>query len=396
MRKKKINFSSKRKRNNLNVKRCALIAIAAVLVIVVGFKGVNATTAFIEEKRQERIEMQKKAEAERLEEERKRKEEEEAKKKMVGVTHEGKKYTYDAKKIEEKLAKYDYSNDGKKMVFLTFDDGSSTTVTPEILKILKENDVRATFFVTGENIERGGQKAEDLIKESFEYGNAIANHSYTHNYKYLYPGRTLNLDNFLADFNKTDELLKKILGPYFSTRVIRCPGGHMSWKGMDQLDNYLNENNMASIDWNALNADAEGRKKNAQELADYAIKTSQGKDIVILAIGSMVKNALEAREILLEEGINPTIVNARFLKPIDKELLDRLFKDHKKVVTIEDNVITGGFSTNINKFIIDNKYDIDIINIALPEEFIPHGSVDEIYNSVGLSPIKIAEKIKSL
>ena len=159
-----------------------------------------------------------------------RKEEEEAKKKMVGVTYEGKKYTYDAKKIEEKLAKYDYSNDGKKMVFLTFDDGSSTTVTPEILKILKENDVRATFFVTGENIERGGKKAEDLIKESFEYGNAIANHSYTHNYKYLYPGRTLNLDNFLADFNKTDELLKKILGPYFSTRVIRCPGGHMSWK----------------------------------------------------------------------------------------------------------------------------------------------------------------------
>ncbi|MFR7490283.1 MAG: transketolase C-terminal domain-containing protein, partial [Romboutsia timonensis] len=123
---------------------------------------------------------------------------------------------------------------------------------------------------------------------------------------------------------------------------------------------------------------------------------SQGKGIVILAIGSMVKNALEAREILLEEGINPTIVNARFLKPIDKELLDRLFKDHKKVVTIEDNVITGGFSTNINKFIIDNKYDIDIINIALPEEFIAHGSVDEIYNSVGLSPIKIVEKIKSL
>ena len=60
-------------------------------------------------------------------------------------------------------------------------------------------------------------------------------------------------------------------------------------------------------------------------LGSYEI-LSQGKDIVILAIGSMVKNALEAREILLEEGINPTIVNARFLKPIDKELLDRLLK----------------------------------------------------------------------
>ena len=281
-RKKRINFSSKKKKNIINIKYIGLIIIIVAFISVIGFKGVTATTAFIEEKRQERIEMQKKAEAERLEEERKRKEEEEAKKKMVGVTHEAKQYTYDARKIWEKLSNYNYSNDGNKMVFLTFDDGSSTTVTPEILKVLKENDIRATFFVTGENIERGGQKAKDLIKESFEYGNAIANHSYSHNYKYLYPNRTLNLDNFLEDFNKTDELLKDILGPYFSTRVIRCPGGHMSWKGMDKLDNYLNENNMASIDWNALNADAEGRKKSANELVDYAIKTSQGKEIVVL------------------------------------------------------------------------------------------------------------------
>ena len=281
-RKRRINFSSKKKKNIINIKYISLIIIIIAFISVIGFKGVTATTAFIEEKRQERIEMQKKAEAERLEEERKRKEEEEAKKKMVGVTHEAKQYTYDARKIWEKLSNYNYSNDGNKMVFLTFDDGSSTTVTPEILKVLKENDVRATFFVTGENIERGGQKAKDLIKESFEYGNAIANHSYSHNYKYLYPNRTLNLDNFIQDFNKTDELLKDILGPYFSTRVIRCPGGHMSWKEMDKLDNYLNENNMASIDWNALNADAQGKKKNANELVDYAIKTSQGKEIVVL------------------------------------------------------------------------------------------------------------------
>ncbi|WP_296644634.1 polysaccharide deacetylase family protein [Romboutsia sp. 13368] len=274
-------FSSKKKRQH-DYKKAVLTVVVAGLIIVVGFKGVTATTAFLEEKRIERIEMQKKAEAERLAAEKKRKEEEEAKKRMVGVTHEAKKYTYDARKIWEKLNNYDYSNDGKKMVFLTFDDGSSTTVTPEVLKILKENDVRATFFVTGENIERGGKKAEDLIKQSFEYGNAIANHSYSHDYHALYPNRTLDLEAFKADFKKTDDLLKKILGPYFSTRVIRCPGGHMSWKGMDELDTYLNENNMASIDWNALNADAEGRKKNAQELADYAIKTSEGKDIVVL------------------------------------------------------------------------------------------------------------------
>jgi len=130
-------------------------------------------------------------------------------------------------------------------------------------------------------------------------------------------------------------------------------------------------------------------------LGSYEI-LHEGKDIVILAIGVMVKHALEARDILIKEGINPTIVNARFLKPIDTELLNKLFKENKKVVTIEDNVVTGGFSTNINKFIIDNKYDIDMTNIGLPEEFIPHGNADEIYNSVGLSSIKIAEKIKSL
>lgn len=282
MRKKKINFSSKRKRNNLNVKRCALIAIAAVLVIVVGFKGVNATTAFIEEKRQERIEMQKKAEAERLEEERKRKEEEEAKKKMVGVTYEGKKYTYDAKKIEEKLAKYDYSNDGKKMVFLTFDDGSSTSVTPKILEILKEEDVRATFFVCGKTMEDGGEEVKELVKKSFDYGNAIGNHSYSHDYHTLYPGRNLDIAAFKKDFQKTDDILKDILGKSFSTRVIRCPGGYMSWNNMEKLDEYLDENNMVEIDWNALNSDAEGKKKNSQELVQRAIETSDGKDIVVL------------------------------------------------------------------------------------------------------------------
>ena len=94
----------------------------------------------------------------------------------VGTNEEGKKYTYDAKKVADKLAKYDYSNDGKKVVFLTFDDGTSKTNTPEILRILDENNVKATFFLTGSNIENGGEKAKELIKEEFDKGHAIANH----------------------------------------------------------------------------------------------------------------------------------------------------------------------------------------------------------------------------
>ena len=208
--------------------------------------------------------------------------EEEKKKYTVGTSHEGKKYSYDAKIVSEKLSKYDYSNNGEKVVFLTFDDGTSTTVTPKILKTLKDENVKATFFLTGQNIERGGEKAKELIKQEFNEGHAIANHSYSHNYKLLYPGRTLDLEAFKADFEKTDKMLTDILGKYFSTRVLRCPGGYMSWKGMDELDAYLDENNKASIDLNALNADAEGGKKSAQQLVDYAIKTSKGKEMVVL------------------------------------------------------------------------------------------------------------------
>ena len=131
------------------------------------------------------------------------------------------------------------------------------------------------------------------------------------------------------------------------------------------------------------------------EIGSYEI-LSEGEDIVILAIGTMVKNALKAKEILIGEGINPTIINARFLKPIDEKLLHKLIKENKKIITIEDNIIIGGFGSNINKFIIDNKYNIDVLNLGLPEEFIGHGSVDELYEEVKLSPQKIAQKIKEL
>ncbi|MCC0708336.1 1-deoxy-D-xylulose-5-phosphate synthase [Clostridioides sp. ES-S-0190-01] len=131
------------------------------------------------------------------------------------------------------------------------------------------------------------------------------------------------------------------------------------------------------------------------KLGKYEI-LDDGQDTVILSIGNMVKHALEAKEILLEEGINPTIVNARFLKPMDEDMLHTLFKNHKNVVTVEDNVITGGFGSRISKFIIDNGYKVNILNIAIPEEFIKHGNADELYNFVGLSPKCIADKLREL
>ena len=207
----------------------------------------------------------------------------------IGTNEEGQKYTYDATKVAQKLDSYDYSNNGEKVVFLTFDDGTSKTNTPEVLRILKENNIKATFFLTGSNIENGGQVARDLVKQEFNEGHAIGNHSYSHDVKKLYPGRVLDMEAFKADFDKNEALLKDILGDNFSTRVIRCPGGYMSWKGMQPLDEYLKENNMASIDWNALNGDAEGRKKTADQLIDYAIKTSEGKEMVVILMHDTYK-----------------------------------------------------------------------------------------------------------
>lgn len=260
-------------------KKRVLIALLAGLTMLGIFKK---AMDYAESRKQMKIEQQRVEEEKKKAEEEKRRAEEEKKKYMVGVSNDAKQYSYDATKVAQKLASYDYSNNGEKVVFLTFDDGTSTTVTPKILKTLKENDVHATFFVTGENIEGGGDKAKDLLRQELADGHAIANHSYSHDYKKLYPNRNLDLEAFKEDFAKTDELLKEVLGKYFSTRVIRCPGGKMSWKGMDALDNYLDENNMASIDWNALNKDAEGPKKSADQLVQEAINTSKGKEMVVL------------------------------------------------------------------------------------------------------------------
>lgn len=272
------NPKNKNRRRKVNIKRAFLLMVACLVI----FGSFNKVKAYVDEAIKEKQE-QKIAEQKKLaEEEKKRKEAEEAKKKMIGVKHGAESYSYSAKKVEDKLKKMDYSNNGEKIVFLTFDDGTSTTVTPQILKTLKDENVKATFFLTGQNIERGGEKAKELIKQEFEEGHAIANHSYSHDYGILYPNRVLNLESFKEDFKKTDDILKDVLGPYFSTEVIRCPGGHMSWKGMQPLDKYLDENGIASIDWNALSGDAEGKKKNPQELYDYAVKTSAGKDMVVI------------------------------------------------------------------------------------------------------------------
>lgn len=171
--------------------------------------------------------------------------------------------------------------DGKKVVYLTFDDGPSETVTPQILDVLKAENVHATFFVVGKAVNES-DITKSLIKREVKEGNAIGNHTYSHNYNYLYPNRNVSVDNFMADVNKTNESLKNILGENFSTRAIRFPGGHMTWKGIAAIDAVMKEKDYHQVDWNALPKDAEGKPKNAEQLKQELIKTITGRQKAVI------------------------------------------------------------------------------------------------------------------
>lgn len=176
--------------------------------------------------------------------------------------------------------------DGKKIAYLTFDDGPSETVTPLILDILKAENVHATFFVVGKSVDES-DVTKSLVKREVEEGHAIGNHTYSHNYNYLYPNKAISVDNFMADVNKTNESLKNILGEKFLTRAIRFPGGHMTWKGkdakgMEVMDNAMKEKDFHQIDWNALCKDAEGAPKNAEQLKQELIKTVTGREKAVI------------------------------------------------------------------------------------------------------------------
>lgn len=171
--------------------------------------------------------------------------------------------------------------DGTKAVYLTFDDGPSTSVTPQVLDILKSENVNATFFVLGKEVD-SSEESKQILKRMYDEGNAIGIHTYSHDYEYLYPGRTVNVDNFASDVNKTVESLKAVLGSDFTTKAIRMPGGHMSWNGTAPLDEWFKENGYSTVDWNALTKDAEGEPKQAPQLVEEAKNTTGSMERVIL------------------------------------------------------------------------------------------------------------------
>ena len=120
-----------------------------------------------------------------------------------------------------------------------------------------------------------------------------------------------------------------------------------------------------------------------------ALTRRQGRSIVILAFGSMVTPALECAD-----RINATVVDMRFVKPIDEELIGDMATSHQLIVTIEENTTMGGAGSAVNEFLISANYQIPILNLGLPDKFLEHGKVAEMLANVGLDAGSITNAIK--
>lgn len=110
----------------------------------------------------------------------------------------------------------------------------------------------------------------------------------------------------------------------------------------------------------------------------------KGAEIAFVALGSMVKTAERAADILKERGYLCSLINARFAKPIDKEMLLSLTHKHKLVVTLEENVMSGGFGEHVTCFYQEQDRQMHVLNIAIPDEYVEHGNVGILYREVGI------------
>jgi len=117
---------------------------------------------------------------------------------------------------------------------------------------------------------------------------------------------------------------------------------------------------------------------------------NQGKKIAILNFGTLLNEA-----IIAANELDATIVDMRFVKPLDETIINKLISNHQLIVTIEDNAIAGGAGSAVNEYILSQGHLCKILNIGLPDTFIKHGTQEEIHEELGLDSAGILDKIKN-
>lgn len=120
---------------------------------------------------------------------------------------------------------------------------------------------------------------------------------------------------------------------------------------------------------------------------------AEGSRVALFAIGSMVETAWQVRELLLEQGIDATVVNGRFAAPLDLDCVRELAQTHELLVTMEENVRSGGMGEHVAAALLEEGIEISLLRAAIPDQFVEHGSVEQLKKVLGLDAESIAEQI---
>lgn len=165
----------------------------------------------------------------------------------------------------------------EKIAYLTFDDGPTLKATPKVLDVLKEEEVKASFFVIGKYVSHH----PDLVKRAYEEGHFIANHGYSHNNKKLYESNK----SFMTEINDTDSEIGKAIGiDNYCSHIFRFPNGYSSPSNKakkKQCAKLLEKMDYGYIDWNCLNSDSV-KKYTSLELSNNLKKSAKGKGTLVI------------------------------------------------------------------------------------------------------------------
>ncbi|MCL2618087.1 MAG: polysaccharide deacetylase family protein [Defluviitaleaceae bacterium] len=163
-----------------------------------------------------------------------------------------------------------------RVMYLTFDDGPTRTVTPLILDILAERDIRATFFVVGRNVRANPEIMQRIVDE----GHTVAVHSYSHDYAEIYA----SLEAFVHDFTVTRSIIAEFTGYY--SDLYRFPGGSVTRFNANVRDDaidFLESIGVVYFDWNASIDDSIDNRRTAKQLLERGLETARGDSVIMLA-----------------------------------------------------------------------------------------------------------------
>ena len=165
----------------------------------------------------------------------------------------------------------------EKQVFLTFDDGPTSNITPQILDILKNEGVPATFFILGARAEQN----PGLVKRAYDEGHYIANHGYSHSYKTIYA----SIETVWGEYAHTEQVIRNCIGiQEYNSFLFRFPGGSSGGKYASiksKAKEYFESQKVATVNWNALSGDAEGAETREEQI-EYIQNTSTDNTLIVL------------------------------------------------------------------------------------------------------------------